>query len=292
MTHPTINNKSASSNIDRNNTHVVPGTRLGLVAGEGKLPSILARSAKEKGYSVVALALSEDAKQRVVPHADKVIMIAPGQLGRNLRLLKENECRHVVFIGKIPKMEFLMNLHKLDWTAIRELSRLPNFSDDTIQFAMGDILETQGIKVLTQSEFLRELFPDYGLITKKEPSALEYADIQYGMRIAKEIARLDIGQTVVVKDQMILAIEAIEGTDEAIRRAVGLAKGPVVVCKVSKPEQDQRFDIPAVGLRTLRAMLSSKPGGALAIEANETMIVEQDEMIAFAEQHDISIVSI
>ncbi len=265
---------------------------LGLVAGEGKLPAVLAKSAKEKGYRVVALALTPDSQTRVQPHCDKTYLVAPGQLGRSLKILQSEDLTQIVFVGKVPKLQLLQNIYKLDWIAIKELSKLSNFNDDTIQFAIGDLIESHGIKVLKQSDFLRHLFPDYGVLTNRQPSAGEYADIEYGFRIAKEIARLDIGQTVIVKDQMVLAIEAIEGTDQAIRRAVELARGPVVVCKVSKPNQDQRFDIPTVGMNTLNSMLAPKPGGVLAVEAKETMLVEQQEMVEFADKNEISIVSV
>jgi DUF1009 family protein len=273
-------------------TQTVSTRSIGLVAGEGKLPGILAKSAKERGYRLVALALSPDAEARVSPFADKVHLIAPGQLGRNIKLIKDEKVSDIVFIGKIPKLELLRQLHKLDWTAIRELSKLPNFNDDTIQFAMGDIVEAHGIKVLTQREFLRDLFPEIGVITKNQPTAGDYADVQFGFKVAKEIARLDIGQTVIVRNQMILAIEAIEGTDEAIRRAVKLAKKPVVVCKVAKPNQDQRFDVPTVGMNTLEAMIGEVPGGVLAVEAGETMVVEKEEMAAFADAHQMVIVAV
>lgn len=267
-------------------------TALGLVAGEGKLPALLARSAKARGFRIVALALSDNAEHRVAPHADKVYKVAPGQLGRSLKILQKENIQNMVFIGKVPKLEILKNIHKFDWIAIRELSKMPDFSDDTIQFAIGDLIEAHGIKVRTQSEFLRDLFPDYGVMTKTQPSAGEYADIEYGMRIAKAIAGQDIGQTVIVKNQMIMAIEAVEGTDEAIKRSVQLAKGPVVVCKVAKPNQDQRFDIPAVGCNTLQSMVAPKPGGVLAVEAHQTMMVEREEMIAFAEEHGMSVVAV
>ena len=262
-----------------------------LIAGEGKLPELLAKSARERGYRVVSLALSKDAQARVTPHCEKVYLIAPGQLGRNIKLAVDEGLKEVVFIGKIPKLELLHNIHKLDWMAIKELSKLPNFNDDTIQFAMGDLMAAHGIKVLTQSEFLRHLFPDVGVLTRRAPTAAEYADVEFGMKVAKEIARLDIGQTVVVKDQMVLAIEAIEGTDEAIKRGVALARGTVVVCKTSKPNQDQRFDIPTAGIRTLNAMTAPTPGGVLAVEARETMLVDQEEMIELAESKGIAIVS-
>jgi DUF1009 family protein len=282
-----------TSTLSQESSVKVGTSTLGLISGEGKLPALLAMSAKERGYRVVALALSESAESQVQPHADKTYLVAPGQIGRNLNLLKKEGCTELVFIGKVPKINLLRQLHKLDWLAVKELSKLPNFNDDTIQFAVGDIMEAHGLKVLTQSEFLRHLFPEVGVLTEKQPSAAEYADVEYGMRIAREIARLDIGQTVIVKDRMILALEAIEGTDQAIRRAVKLARGPVVVCKVSKPDQDQRFDIPTVGMSTLNSMVEENPnaGGVLAVEARETLVVEQAEMIEFAKLHNISIVA-
>ncbi len=269
---------------------------LGLVAGEGKLPAILAQAAKEKGYRVVAFALSETAAHQVSEIVDKVYRIAPGQLGRNRELFLNEGLKEAVFVGKVPKLNLLRNITKLDWTAIKTLSKLPNLNDDTIQFAVGDYMETAGIRVLTQSEFLRHLFPDVGVLTTRQPSADEYADINYGLVVAREIARLDIGQTVVVRNRMILAIEAIEGTDEAIKRAVNYARGPVVVVKVAKPNQDQRFDIPTVGMNTLESMLGAHPykgsGGVLALEAKETMVVEQEAMIKFCDEHNLSMVAV
>jgi len=266
--------------------------RLGLLAGGGKLPGILAQSAKNKGYDVTAFTMAEEAPARVGPHCVKVIEIAPGQLGRNMELIKKEGLEEIVFIGKMHKSELLKSAFKLDWTAVRELSKLTDFSDDAIQSLAGDLAERHGVKVLTQSEFLKHIFPDVGVLTKRQPTADEYVDIEYGINIARELARIHIGQTVVVKDRMILAIEAIEGTDAAIRRGVQLAGGPVVVCKVPKKGKDPRFDTPTVGMNTLEAMVSSKPGGVLAVAANEVLVVEEQEMAAFAERHSISMVSV
>lgn len=266
--------------------------RLGLIAGTGKLPAILAQSAKERGYDVVAFALSREAQNSVEAHCVKTFVIAPGQLGRNIKLMKNEGIKEIVFVGKVPKLEILTQIGKLDWTAVKELSKLSNFSDDSLQVAVGDVCEKHGVRVLTQSEFLRHIFPQIGVLTKRQPTAAEYADVDYGFNIAKEIARLDIGQTVIVRDRIIMAIEAAEGTDEAIRRAVQLARGPVVVCKVSKPNQDQRFDIPTVGMNTLQSMMTQKHGGVLAVEAGATMVVEQSEMAAFADANGISIVAV
>jgi len=265
---------------------------LGIIAGEGKLPPILAQSAKDKGYRVVAFALSDDARDGLSRIADKIYLIAPGQLGRNRKLFHDEGLKEAVFVGKVPKLNLLRNLAKLDWVAVKELTKLPNFNDDTIQFAMGDFMEEAGVRVLTQSEFLRELFPGVGVLTKRQPTTEEFADIDFGLKVAREIARLDIGQTVIVRDRMVLAIEAIEGTDDAIKRAVSYARGPVVVVKVAKPNQDQRFDIPTVGLNTLNCMVGVKAGGVLAMEAHETMVVEREEMISFCDEHDISMVAV
>jgi DUF1009 family protein len=268
---------------------------LGLLAGEGKLPAILAQAAKDRGYRVVGFALSETAAHQLDQVVDKIYQIAPGQLGRSRQLFDNENLKEAVFIGKVPKLNLLRNLTKLDWTAIKIISKLPNLNDDSIQFAVGDFMEASGVKVLTQSEFLRHLFPEVGVLTERQPSAEEYADIEYGFKVAKEIARLDIGQTVVVRNRMILAIEAIEGTDEAIKRAVSLARGPITVIKVAKPNQDQRFDIPTVGISTLNSMLSPEgktDGSVLAIEANETMVVEKDEMVEFCNQHNIIMVAV
>jgi UDP-2,3-diacylglucosamine hydrolase len=265
---------------------------IGLVAGEGKLPEMLARSAKEKGYKIVALALSQEALLRVESYCEKVHLVAPGQLNKNYNLMKNAGVRDVVFIGKIPKLNILQNLTKVDWWAVRELSKLPNLNDDTIQRAMGDFLDRHDMRVLSQSDFLRHLFPEYGLITKRQPTAAEYADIDFGFKLAKEVSRLDIGQTVVVKDQMIMAIEAIEGTDEAIRRGANLSRGPMVVVKVAKENRDERFDTPTVGMSTLEAMVVKGNGGVLAVEAGHTLIVDQQEMVAFAEANGIAIIAV
>ncbi|MBP7860089.1 UDP-2,3-diacylglucosamine diphosphatase LpxI [bacterium] len=266
--------------------------RLGVIAGDGKLPELLAKRAREKGMVVVSLAMSAEAKARLTPHSEQVYEIFPGQIGRNLKLLRENKCDSVVFCGKVPKLDMLKNVTKIDWVAIRELSRLPDFKDDTIQRHIGDWMELEGFKVLTQTEFLSHLYQEVGVLTKNKPDAFQYADIDFGFKIAKESARLEIGQTLVVYDRMVIAVEAAEGTDRTIQRAVQINKGPVTVIKVARPIQDQRFDIPTVGMSTLQAMLGSKLGGVLAIEAGQILMVDEQAMIEFANRNEIVIVAV
>lgn len=267
--------------------------RLGVIAGDGKLPELLAKRAREKGYDIVSLAMSPEAKARLSPHSEVVVEIFPGQLGRNVKHLKEHKCDSVVFCGKVPKLDMLKNVTKIDWTAIRELSRLPDFKDDTIQRAIGDFVEFEGFKVLTQTEFLSHLYQEVGVLTKNKPDAMQYADIDFGFKIAKESARLEIGQTLVVHDRMVIAVEAAEGTDRTIQRGVAINKGPVTVIKVARPVQDERFDIPTVGMSTLQSMISpKKQGGVLCIEAGQILMVEQEEMIQFADRNEMVIVAV
>jgi len=277
---------------DRPNKETSTQRVLGVIAGDGKLPPLLSQSAKERGYKVVSLCLTDDAFARMQPLVDAVLHSPPGLLGRNVGWLKEQGVDDVVFIGKLNKVQLLRNILKIDFMAIKEMSKLANLNDGSIQTAVGGFMESHGMRVVTQSEFLPQLFPQVGVMTDRKPTAAEYVDIDFGYKIAKELARMEIGQTVVVRDRMIIAIEAIEGTDEAIRRGVQLADGPVVVVKVARPVQDPRFDIPAAGMRTLNAMVAKKPGGILAVGAGEVMMVEQEEMIRFADEHQMSIVAV
>lgn len=268
---------------------VTPETVLGIIAGEGKLPGMVAKEARAQGIRVVALAITPAARVAVQPYADVTYECAPAQLGRAHKLLEQSGVNAVVFIGKVTKLSVLRTIHKFDGKALKFLMRLPALDDETIGKSAGEYMESHGYRVIGQSHFLSHLFPEVGVLSKRHPSADEYADMLYGFKLAKDVARLDIGQTVVVGDGMILAIEAVEGTDETIRRAVKLSRRHVVVCKVAKAGHDNRFDIPVVGVQTLKAMLSEeKRGRVLAIEAGGTMVVEREEMIEFCNQNDIA----
>ncbi len=268
-----------------------PRGTLAIVAGAGKLPVLLARSAKERGYRVASFPFSEDSIANLKPVSDAVHQIYLGALGATLKWVKKENVTDVVFVGKFPKVNLLRTLYKLDWEAVKFLSKLKNFNDESIQLAVGELLESHGVLVRAQSDFLQELFPEVGVLTKRIPTADEYADIEYGIGVARELARQDIGQTVVVRDRMVVALEGLEGTDETIKRGVVLAQKPIVVAKVARPKQDPRFDVPAVGMNTIKAMVAPKPGGVLALEAGGTMMVDRDEMIEFADANHISIVS-
>ena len=202
-------------------------------------------------------------------------------------LFRSQEISEVVLLGKVTK-ELLFQGIELDQRFKKLLAQLPEKNDDAIMLAIVNELQAEGIKVSDQTKFMKQFFVDEGLLTTVEPTAAVAADMEYGFKMAKEIGGLDIGQTVVVKDQAVMAVEAIEGTDQAILRGGELGQGEVVAAKVSKPQQDFRFDIPTVGLQTIENLIAVDATG-LVIEAGKTFIVNQEQVIAKANQAGIAI---
>ncbi len=265
--------------------------KLAIVAGNGELTTLLAESARDQGFNTCALAVTDEAKNRLEDLCDKTYKFSPGQLSKMLELIKSEMIHQVVFIGKVPKLDLLKNIYKLDWLAIKTLSKLLNLNDDSIHNSIVDLLKKYDVEVLPQTKFLKHLFLEKEILSKRKPTLEERVDIEYGFEVAKKVAYLDIGQTVVVKNKMILAIEAIEGTDEAIKRGCSLAKGEVVVVKVSKPNQDERFDIPTIGEKTIKA-LANNGGGILAFEANKTIVTDKDQLINLANKLNICLMAV
>ena len=262
--------------------------KLGLIAGDGELPLLFAQGAKQAGLDVTAITVTPDAKtdklQELVPDTEK---IAVGQLDKIINHIQEQEISEVVLLGKVTK-ELLFQGIELDQRFKKLLAQLPEKNDDAIMLAIVNELQAEGIKVSDQTKFMKQFFVDEGLLTTVEPTAAVAADMEYGFKMAKEIGGLDIGQTVVVKDQAVMAVEAIEGTDQAILRGGELGQGEVVAAKVSKPQQDFRFDIPTVGLQTIENLIAVDATG-LVIEAGKTFIVNQEQVIAKANQAGIAI---
>ena len=265
--------------------------KLGIIAGNGELPAILARSAKEQGFTTCAVAITEEAKQRLENVCDKTYRLSPGEISKMLNLIETEMIKQVVFIGKVPKLDLLRNVHKLDWVAIRSLSKLSNLNDDSIHSAVVDLLGQYNVKVLPQTMFLKELFIEKEILSKRKPTLEERVDIEYGFDVAKKVASLDIGQTVVVKNKMILAVEAIEGTDEAIKRGCILAKSGAIVVKVAKPSQDERFDMPTVGTQTME-ILARNGGSILAFEAGKTIVANKETIVEAANRMNICLIGI
>ncbi|MBK8191145.1 MAG: UDP-2,3-diacylglucosamine diphosphatase LpxI [Vampirovibrionales bacterium] len=266
--------------------------RLGLLAGSGELPARVAQNAMAYGWDVAAFTMDRDnaAALRALG-VSSLDAISPGLLGQNLALFKQRGVSHIVFAGKVSKWLLFRN-PRLDAVALNALRRLALRNDDRMMLGLIDIIEAEGLQVLPQTAFLKDLILPACRLSQRSLFDEEVRDAAYGFHLAKEMGRLDIGQTVVVSQGMTLAVEAIEGTDECLRRAGkwGGRKGGVAV-KVAKPSQDQRFDVPTVGVRTLK-MMRDAGLRALVTEADATLYLDPQEMAAFADRAGMTVISV
>ena len=265
---------------------------LGLLAGIGHLPVDVAKSAKKLGYNVAAIAVVPETDPELPENVDVFYDINVGKLGKIIKTLKQHNVKNVTMIGKVTKEVLYKNGAIVpDLTAIRLLASLPDRKDDTIMNALVKLVEGEGMHVMDQSELIKPLLPEPGVLTKRKPTEQEWEDMRFGFRMAKELGRLDIGQTVVVKNRAVMALEAIEGTDACILRGGFLGKGGVIVAKTAKPAQDKRFDIPSVGTDTLTSMIHAGASG-IVIEAGRTLLVDRERTLAMADEKGITVVSV
>lgn len=263
--------------------------KLGLLAGMGELPIAIAVDARSKGYTVIAVGLEPLADKTLETCVDEIRWINVGKLGEIIEYLKKSGTDEVVMAGKVPKELLYKSKISPDLRAIKLLFTLKNRSDDSILLAIAKELKKDGMTLLNTTDFSTGLLTPEGVLTDNVPSEEEWKDIAFGWEIAKEMGRLDIGQTVVIKNQAVMAIEAIEGTDEAIKRGGVLAGNGAVVVKVSKPQQDMRFDVPVVGLNTLRSMLNVK-ARVLAVEAEKSILLNKESLLNEANRAGIAVV--
>ena len=264
--------------------------KIGLIAGVGRLPVEFARAARGMGVHVIGIGVlpEVDPELTQVAHSYEYINIA--KLDRIFKLLKREKVTEITLLGKINKELVYAHKELPDLRVLKIFSRLKNFSDDTLTLALVDELAAEGISVLDQTELLRPLMPQPGVLSKRQPTEAELADMRFGLAMAKKIGGLDIGQTVVVKNRAIMAVEAIEGTDACIRRGGQLGRGGVTVAKSAKPQQDMRFDVPGVGPDTIDSMIQAG-AVALVIEAGRTLVVDREKMLEKADQQAITIVA-
>lgn len=265
--------------------------RVGLLAGIGTLPVEFLTAAKLEGHEVVVIAVIPGVDPRLKNLADVYYDINVAKLNKIIKTLSGEGVKEVTMLGKVTKEWLFKGLHMPDLRALKFLNRLRNRKDDTIMLAIVDELAKDGIAVLDQTKYLKPLMPAPQVFTKRKPTASELSDVEYGFRTAKALGGLDIGQTVVVKNLAVMALEAIEGTDACIRRGGELGRGHSVVVKTAKPEQDPRFDVPAVGLTTLHSMIESGCD-VLAIEAYRTLFAEMDAVIREADKKGVLILSV
>ena len=255
----------------------------------GELPIAVAVEAKSQGYTICAIALEPLADKSLSSHVDEIKWVNVGKLGTLINSLKKSGIKEAVMAGKVSKTLLYKSKITPDLRAVKLLFTLKDRRDDSILLAIAKELADEGIELLDITLFSTGLLMPEGVLTKNKPSNDEWKDIEFGWKMAKEIGRLDIGQTVVVKNRAVMAVEAIEGTDEAIKRGGKLAGEGAVVLKVSKPNQDMRFDVPAVGLQTLSAMQEVK-ARVLCVEAKKSLILNKDKLLEVAKIAGISIV--
>lgn len=255
----------------------------------GELPIAVAGEAKSQGYTICAIALEPLADKSLSSHVDEIKWVNVGKLGTLINSLKKSGIKEAVMAGKVSKTLLYKSKITPDLRAVKLLFTLKDRRDDSILLAIAKELADEGIELLDITLFSKGLLMPEGVLTKNKPSNDEWKDIEFGWKMAKEIGRLDIGQTVVVKNRAVMAVEAIEGTDEAIKRGGKLAGEGAVVVKVSKPNQDMRFDVPAVGLQTLSAMQEVK-ARVLCVEAKKSLILNKDKLLEEAKIAGISIV--
>jgi UDP-2,3-diacylglucosamine hydrolase len=263
--------------------------KVGLIAGKGELPMAIADEAKTQGYTVIAVGLEPLADKSLSAHVDEIQWVNVGKFGKMIDTMKKYDIREAVMAGKVSKTLLYKSSITPDLRAVKLLLSLKDRSDDSVLLAITDELAKEGVHLLDILRFSSALLASKGVLTKDAPSDQDWKDIAFGWKIAREIGRLDIGQTVVVKNQAIMSVEAIEGTDEAIKRGGTLAGKDAVVVKVSKPNQDMRFDVPVIGLDTLKAM-KAVHARVLAVEANKCLILNKDKILDEAKKAGISIV--
>jgi len=268
------------------------GEVLGLIAGQGVFPLEVARTARRRGVRVACVALRDQTRPEIESAVESITWIYPGEVGAGLAAFRDAGVREVVMAGKVTKSDLFRNPDalRLDANAAGMIDGLADRKDDTILGKLADFLETLGLHLLPQYALTPELLVAEGVLTRTQPSEAQRADIAFGVPIAKTIGELDIGQTVVVKDRAVLAVEAIEGTDAALRRAGAIAAGACAV-KVAKPGQDPRFDVPTIGPGTV-AVLAEAKIGVLAIEAGATVVLEREAVVREADRLGIAIVAV
>lgn len=262
---------------------------IGLIAGQGRFPFLVAQEAKEEGYRVVCCGISRESDPGIKKVTDVYQEVKLGQLKRLRDFFKSEGVSQAVMAGKIAKVRVFQGDVRPDLEMAKVLLKVRDFRDDSLLGGVAHYLSSQGIELQDSTRFLKKALPGEGVLGKRKPSREVEEDIRFGWRIAKELARLDIGQTVVVKHKAVLALEAIEGTDETIKRGGFLGEGGITVVKVAKPNQDMRFDVPAVGMGTMNQLVLAK-ARALAFEAGKTLFLDLEEFIHKANQSGISVV--
>lgn len=263
--------------------------KIGLIAGGGQFPILFARAAREKGWQIHAAAYKDEADAELDEYATSLEWFYVGQIKKLIHYFKRHHVTQAVMMGTISKPRMFTNVRP-DTKAIALIAGMRHTHDDALLRGFADILQKEGIHIKASTFLLPEMLAPSGVWTRRKPSKKERNDIRLGWDIAKEIGRLDIGQCIVIRDGSVLAVEAIEGTDATIARGGDLGRGQAVVVKVCKPNQDMRFDVPAVGPKTIETMHAAN-AKVLAIEAGKAVVFDRDAMIELADKYKITIIA-
>jgi len=263
---------------------------IGLIAGSGRFPILFAESARRAGHRVVAVGHVRQTLPELEREVDALSWVKLGEFGKVLAQLREGGAERAVMLGGIAKARFFRDAW-LDAAGLRVLARVAVRSDDNLLRAIAGWFEEEGVAVVDPTPFLADRLAPEGVLGKHAPSEAQWSDARYGLELARGIGRLDLGQTVVVKDGVAVAVEALEGTDACVRRGGELARGGAVVAKAVKPGQDRRFDLPAVGSDTIEVMREVK-ARVLAVEAGATLVMDREDLVRRADRARIAVVGL
>lgn len=263
--------------------------KLGLIAGNGKFPFLVLEGARRAGASVAVAAIREETDPAIESLADRFTWVGIGQLGKMLRFFKAEGVDKAIMAGQVKHVQIFSRAIP-DVRMLKMLLRLPRRNTDALIGAVANELASEGIELIDSTFFLKDQLPQPGTLTKRAHDERERSDVEYGLEIARGIAGMDLGQTIVVRDRACVAIEAMEGTDAVIRRAGDLVRGRLTVVKIAKPDQDMRFDVPVVGVPTIETM---KEAGAtcICVSAAKTLMFDRADMITLANKHKIAILA-
>ncbi len=263
----------------------------GLIAGNGRFPFLVLEGARREGVEMAVAAIKEETDPNITRLARTVEWISVGHLGKLIKFFKREGVTQAIMAGQVKHVQ-IFKLNALpDLRMARMLTRLKRRNTDALIGAVAEELQSEGITLIDSTTFLQPLIAREGVLTKRAPNRHETSDIEYGLHVAMELARLDLGQTIVVKSEAVVALEAMEGTDATIRRASDLVRGrSLSVVKVAKPDQDMRFDVPVIGLNTVETLRACNVT-AMSVAAGKTLIFDRQETLAAADQGRIAIIA-
>ena len=264
--------------------------KFGLIAGNGNFPFLVVEGARKQGASLSVVAIKEETDKRIEEVAEKVVWVGIGQLGKMIAFFKQEGVERAMMAGQVKHVQIFSGALP-DLRMIKLLWNLPQRNTDSLIGGIAGEMAREGIELIDSTFFIQDNLAQEGVLTKRKPNETERGNIEYGLRVANEIARLDLGQTIVVRAKACVAIEAMEGTDACIRRAGELAKGNLTVVKVAKPDQDMRFDVPVVGTPTVEQMIKAG-ASCLCLTARKTLMFDKAEMLALANRNKIAIIAV